>query len=534
MDRRQFMRQTVGVAGAVSALGAPSARSQQNPSSESPDSSNRPNILFIMTDQQRWDCLGANGNSIIQTPNLDRLAERSANFTHPFVQAPVCVPSRACIFTGRYAHAHKNRVNYTPLDEDEVLMQRRLQEAGYRTALVGKTHLYYSYPPTPEEAARTGFDIVELQDGAQSTDPWSDYVKWRNERDPQKEIYYRELAAKVESLKRTLPPGTNPFRAAVDERYTDTTWTGTRTRERLRELARGEKPFFLFSSFWKPHSPFEVPVPFDSLYNDVDIPLPKIETIEEMRRLPLPVQKLALRGSNPPYGMDREELQWIYRSYYGSIAHIDREVGLILDTLDETGQADNTVVVFASDHGDQLLEHGIMGKNVFFEGSIRVPLTISFPSKITPGKYDDPIESIDLLPTLFELIGLPEPYACQGRTLMPLIGESEKEYRPREAVFSENVIPEIFGSTFQFEKDKGVKGIRHPDAKMVRTKRWKFNYYPEGFAELYDLENDPNEQRNLADDAAYKTVKEEMRERLLHWLTTSTETDQIAPKWLLT
>jgi arylsulfatase A-like enzyme len=302
----------------------------------------------------------------------------------------------------------------------------------------------------------------------------------------------------------------------------------------LRELARGEKPFFLFSSFWKPHSPFEVPVPFDSLYNDVDIPLPKIETIEEMRRLPLPVQKLALRGSNPPYGMDREELQWIYRSYYGSIAHIDREVGLILDTLDETGQADNTVVVFASDHGDQLLEHGIMGKNVFFEGSIRVPLTISFPSKITPGKYDDPIESIDLLPTLFELIGLPEPYACQGRTLMPLIGESEKEYRPREAVFSENVIPEIFGSTFQFEKDKGVKGIRHPDAKMVRTKRWKFNYYPEGFAELYDLENDPNEQRNLADDAAYKTVKEEMRERLLHWLTTSTETDQIAPKWLLT
>ena len=526
----------MSAAGAVSALASSSvtAKEETEKQSESSDYPARPNILLIMTDQQRWDCLGVNGNPIIQTPHLDALANRSANFTHPFVQAPVCVPSRACFFTGRYAHAHKNRVNYTRLDEDEVLMQRRLRDAGYRTALIGKTHLYYDYPPTSDEAKRTGFDIVELQDGARSTDPWSDYVRWRNDRDPQKDIYYRDLAANVEGLRNNLPPGTNPFRAAIDEDYTDTTWTGVRTRERLKELAKESQPFFLFSSYWKPHSPFEVPVPFDSLYNDVSIPLPKPESLEDIQRLPLPLQKLILRGKNPPYNMDRERLEWIYRSYYASITHIDREVGRTLQTLEETGQADNTIVVFVSDHGDQLLEHGLMGKNVFFEGSTRVPLMISFPEKIRPGTYDDLVESIDLLPTLFDLCGIPEPDPCHGQSLAPLIGESQRPYQPREAVFSENVIPEVFSRTFHFEKDKGVKGIRHPDAKMVRTKEWKYNYYPEGYEELYDLVNDPVEQRNLAGDSQFGAVKSDMKDRLLHWLITSTETDQIAPRWLIT
>src|SRR4051812_857043 len=154
----------------------------------------RPNILFIMTDQQRWDCIGANGNAIIKTPNLDRLAARGANFTHAFVASPVCVPSRVSFFTGRYAHSHRNRVNYTPLDRSEVLIQARLKEAGYRTASIGKLHYY---PPTTEEAQRTGFDIVELHDGVPFTDRWSDYVKWRQANDPNKEIYYRATAKDI-------------------------------------------------------------------------------------------------------------------------------------------------------------------------------------------------------------------------------------------------------------------------------------------------------------------------------------------------
>ena len=525
MKRREFLQQSISIAAATGI----SSRSVS--AGENAARSRLPNILFIMTDQQRSDCMGANGNPIIQTPNLDRLAEQSANFSHAFVQAPVCTPSRVCYFTGRYAHSHRNRVNYTPLDESEILMPARLKQAGYRTGIVGKSHIYYQYPPTPYEAKRTGFDIVELHDGAHSTDPWSAYVQWRNERDAMRDKYnYRALARNVADLS----SGANPYRAAIDELFTDTTWTGLRTRHHLSEMAKSGQPFFLFSSFWKPHSPYEVPVPFDSLYDDMKIPLPKRETLESIHQLPLPLQKLILRGKKPPYDTDPETLEWIYRSYYGSITHIDREVGAILETLEQTGLADNTIVVFASDHGDQMLEHGLFGKNCFFEASIRIPFLIRYPGRIRPGNYDALAESIDLLPTVFELMGLPEPYSCQGRSLVPLISGADRQYDEREAVFSENIIPEVFGiDNFRFDKGKGIKGIRHPDAKMVRTRKWKYNYYPEGYAELYDLENDPLEQRNLAGDAQYKSTVDEMKGRILDWLINSVETDQIAPTWLV-
>ena len=484
----------------------------------------RPNILWVMTDQQRWDTLAANGNPLIRTPNLDRLAAEGANFTHMFVQAPVCVPSRVSFFTGRYPHSHRNRVNYTPLSRSEVLIQSRLREAGYTTASIGKLHYW---PPNAVEARRTGFDHVELHDGVSNLDRFSDYAKWRNANDPQAEAFhYRAVADDI-------TPGSNPFRAMIDDEFTDTTWVGRRTRQRLKELAKAEKPFFLFASFWKPHSPFETCVPFDRMYDNADIPLPEPCTLDDIKQLPLPLQKLILRGE-PRYDMSAERLRWIYRSYYGAISHIDREVGLILATLKELGQAENTIVVFTSDHGDQLLEHGLMGKNCFFEASVRVPLMIRFPGRVRPGQYDELVESVDVLPTLFELAGLPEPYECQGRSLAPLISETDREYVARDAVFCENVIPEVITSStwdFRFEKGRGIKGVRHPDAKMVRTRQWKYNYYPAGYAELYDLTNDPHEMRNLHDVAEFRDIEQELKNRLLHWLVTADEADQIATQW---
>ena len=489
------------------------------------DTSKKPNIVFIMTDQQRWDCIGANGNTIIRTPNLDRLAATGANFTHAFVQAPVCVPSRVSFFTGRYPHSHRNRVNYTPLDRREVLMQQRFKDAGYRTVSIGKLHLH---PPTVEEALRTGFDEVELHDGVPSLNRYSDYAKWRQANDPQaSQTSYRAVATEI-------PDGENPYRQAIDERYTDTTWVGERTRHHIRQLANSDSPFFLFCSFWKPHSPFEVPVPFDAMYNDVDIPLPKQQTLADIRRLPLPLRLLILRG-RPVYDTDRERLQWMYRSYYGAISHIDREIGLIVKSLQQAGLDNNTIIVFSSDHGDQMLEHGLMGKNCFFDSSVRVPLVFWFPDRVRPGHHHHLVESVDVLPTLFELCQLPEPTANQGHSLVPLISDGGSGYRQREAVFAENVIPEVITSgrlDFQFVKGQGIKGVRHPDAKMVRTRRWKYNYYPEGYAELYDLKSDPGEMHNLAGSPAHEDVERDMKDRLLHWLVTADESDQIAPRWL--
>ena len=162
MNRRKFLQ-------AGSVLMAPKL------AASSPDGG-RPNILIIFVDQLRFDCLGANGNRIIKTPNLDRLAGGAANFTHAYVQAAVCVPSRISYLTGRYPHSHKNRVNYTPCDPNEIMMQRMLREFGYQTGSVGKLHFY---PPTVENARSTGFDRVYLDDGVVNTDPYSDYIRWR-------------------------------------------------------------------------------------------------------------------------------------------------------------------------------------------------------------------------------------------------------------------------------------------------------------------------------------------------------------------
>ena len=484
----------------------------------------RPNILFIMTDQHRFDCLGANGNTLIRTPNLDRLAARSANLQNAFVQAPVCVPSRVTWFTGRYPHSHRNRVNYTPLTKAEVLMQKRLQQAGYATAAVGKLHLY---PADQQEAKHSGFDRVALHDGAGITDPFSDYVRWRRANDPRRDTPYRAYAEDIGS-------GENPFRSAIADEFTDTTWTGMKAREFLQDLASGKKPFFLFVSFWKPHSPYEVPVPFASLYDDVEIPMPEVMSRDEIGRLPLPVQKMILRSE--VYDMDRERLQWMYRSYYGSITHVDREVGSILDVLEKSGRSKDTIIIFSSDHGDQLLDHGMVGKNVFFETSIRVPFLFSFPGRVCPGDYHQLIETTDLLPTLFELAEVAVAPHTQGRSFARLIADAGSPYQERQYVFSENIMPEVItGGRFDyhFEKGKGVGGVRHPDAKMVRSQRWKLNYYPGNGGELYDLQNDPGEQRNLYRDEAHQPLVQQLKEKILDWMITSDETEQIAERWRL-
>ncbi|MBI4908390.1 MAG: sulfatase-like hydrolase/transferase [Acidobacteria bacterium] len=473
-------------------------------------STQRPNVLWIMTDQQRFDCLGANGNRILRTPNLDKLAARSANYQLAFVQSPVCVPSRVSYFTARYPHSHKNRVNYTPLDSREVLGQQIFHDAGYQTGVVGKLHYW---PPTAEHARSLGWDRVRLDDGIGGTDAYSDYV----------------ATVKRKNYHATAPlPGKNPFRGAAPYNETPTGWTAAEAKKMLRELAGGEKPFFQYISFFKPHAPYTVPEPFDSMYDDAQIPLPRQMTLEEIQRLPLPLQKLILRGRQPAYNMDRTRLQWIYRSYYASVSMIDREVGEILDVLQMSGKADNTIVVFSTDHGDQLLEHGLEGKNLFFEASVRVPFLISYRPRIAAGKRDQFAEMVDVMPTLLDICGLPARTSMQGRSLVSAA--------PREFAFSENIIPEVItGGTLEmpYVPGKGVAGVRHPDAKMIRGRRWKFNYYPGNGGELYDLANDPHEERNLYSEPAHQGAVREYKDRLLDFLITADETDQIAPRWKL-
>ncbi len=471
----------------------------------------RPNVLMIMFDQWRFDCLGANGNGLIRTPNLDKLAARATRFTKTFVQAPVCVPSRISYFTGRYPHCHKNRVNYTPYRGEAPMLQALLQKAGYRTGSVGKLHFM---PPTAAAARATGFDRVQLDDGIPRTDRYSDYVAWRKANDPLAGACHYNDTVKGQG---------NPFRARIDRAYTPTAWTGLETRRMLRELAGAAEPFFLFSSFFKPHAPYTVPAPFDAMYNDVSIPLPRAVDMAYIRSLPAPVQRMILRFK-PAFDTDRGLLEWMWRSYYAGVTMLDEEVGLILAELEKTGKAENTVVLALSDHGDQMLEHGLFGKNVFFEDSVRVPMLIHAPGRMAAGVREELTEAIDVMPTILDLCGVAVPKTVQGRSLLRGGG--------REMVFCENIMPEVItnGDTgYPYVPGKGVDGIRHPDAKMVRTGRWKLNYYPGNGGELYDLDADPGEWRNLWASEPGRVA--ELKGALLDWLATADENDQIAERW---
>ena len=476
------------------------------------------NVLFIMADQLRYDCLGCNGNAAIKTPSIDRLAAQSANFSSFFVQAPVCVPSRQTFFSGLYPHSHKNRVNYTSMDSSITLMQRWFQLAGYSTAFAGKLHYF---PPTREYALSTGFDFGLLHDGTPPTDKYSDYAAWLGEQGA------LPSGGDYRACRTDRP---NPHTAVIEDQYHETTWCGEQSRALLRRLSGGERPFFLFSSYWKPHSPFEVPEPWASMYNDTEITPPRKVSADYIESLPPGLKLFALRDGGR--ALSDEALAWQYRAYYGAISQIDREVGLTLGLLDELGLAGNTIVIFCSDHGDVLREHGMTGKNTFFDSAVHAPFMMRCPGAINAGRYEQLTESTDVLESLFSLCGLETPYCSQGRDFSGLISDSGRPYEEREYVFAENIIPEVItgNKDFYFVKNRGIKGIRHPDAKMVRSRRWKFNYYADG-EELYDLQNDPGEMVNLAGDPRFAAVKGKLKDALLRWLVTADEAEQIAPSW---
>ena len=278
-----------------------------------------PNILFIMTDQQRYDCVGANGNTLIKTPNIDKLAVDSANFSSFYVQAPVCVPSRQTFFTGRYPRCHKNRVNYTAMNSDVKLMQKYLQESGYKTGFTGKLHYY---PLTRAYALSTGFDYGLIHDAGPNLEH-SDYVKW---------LRQNNITGNFRAAVESDNPNFNPYTAKLDDKFHETTWCGMETRNMLEKLAQENEPFFLFSSYWKPHSSFEIPEPWASMYNNTSIKLPRRVNDDFMNNLPPGLREFAMREKKKHYETDEQKILWQYRSYYGAISQIDREVGLTLDS----------------------------------------------------------------------------------------------------------------------------------------------------------------------------------------------------------
>ncbi len=531
-------------------------------------SDTRPNFLIMCTDQMRADHMGCGGNPAIRTPRLDALATQGVHLSRAYVNNPLCMPGRATLFTGLTPRGHRVRTNAIPLDPSFPTVPGALAEADYRTASIGKIHLsifgygqhpdIVSLPPDrfPEmiehwkmgriERVPTpyyGLQHVEITVG-HGTEVYGDYAQWLKHKHP-------EQWARL----RSAPMGPSPLgaegcgRYPVEERYHHTAYVADRTIAYLHQH-QGDRPFYLMCSFPDPHHPYLPPQPWDRMYSPEEVippvnceseadavypqdgrhPADRRHVLDELAPFFRAIYErpLLLSGRSRPTKMPQAHRLEILAYTYGMVSLIDHHVGRVLDVLDELGLTENTVVVFLSDHGDMMGDHGLLNKGPFhFEGLLRVPMIWRWPGRFQPRSSPALASLLDVPSTILELAGVPipeglsspeapqQPPAWPGRSLVPLLtGQTD-------AVQDSVVV----------ENDEDYLGLR---LRTLVTPTHKITTYtghrgPEPYGELFDLANDPHELHNLWDNPPRATLRRELIERLHHRLT---ETDIALPRRL--
>jgi arylsulfatase len=459
----------------------------------------RPNILWICTDQQRWDTLGCYGNDRVATPRIDGLAASSTLFEGAYCQSPICTPSRGSFLTGRYPRTCRSRQNGADIPADEVLVTRLFHDAGYACGLSGKLHLSTCNPTVCHGSERRiddGYDVFHW-----SHDPEDLWIA--NE-------YHQWVRGKGREVKRPASAHSQWVRDGAPEEDHHTTFCAEKAVEFMRSAGRLGKPWLFSVNIFDPHHAFDPPAQYLERYlrRLDDIPLPPY-TPGELDDKPV-YQRIDHQGAYghkaglPWDGMSARDHRVVRAAYWAMCDLIDVQVGRMLDELDRTGQRENTIVVFMSDHGEMLGDHGIYLKGpYFYEPAVRVPLVISWPGRIAPRRSPALVELADIAQTLLDAAGLPHHPGMQGRSLWPLLSGSAPADRHRDDVYSEyyNAMP----------------WHRDPTAQMtmVRTDRHKIVVdHGNSTGELYDLEADPAETRNLWSSPRHRDLKGEMLLRL--------------------
>ena len=452
-----------------------------DPNALAPSRSRRtaPNIVFIMTDDQRYDALSSAGNTILRTPSIDRIATEGMRFTEAFVTNALCGPSRASVLTGLYSHAHgvitngggPQYYNQPGLRPEQTTFVDLLRGAGYYTALIGKWHL---------RSEPRGFDR------------WVVFPGQGVYEDP-------EMIANGTRLK---------LRGHADDIVGDQGLLFLRDRPR-------DQPFCLLYQFKSPHRAWVPAARFARTNEDVEIPLPR--TFEDklagrpdaLRRAEMAIADMpdfrdrGVDPALPPDERKRLNLQHLVKNYYRVLLSVDENVGRLLEALDRGGLAENTIVVYTSDNGFFLGEHGLFDKRLMYEPSIRVPMLIRFPARVRGGVVDRShmTLNIDVAPTLLELAGVSVPGWMHGRSMAPILsGQTAPPWR--DAFLYEY---------YEYPAEHCVRKHRG-----VRTSRWKLMHFweqPEEW-ELYDLASDPDEVNNLAGRREHARTMRELRARM--------------------
>ena len=458
----------------------------------------RPNVLWICSDQQRWDTLGCYGNRWVSTPHIDNLAAGGMLFDHCYSQSPVCTPSRSSFLTGRYPRTTRCRQNGQDIPEDEVLVTRLLADAGYICGLAGKLHLSACNPSVTETMERRiddGYREFHWSHDTQPVWPTNAYQLWLKEKGV---TYEQRPHPDCEYI--TLGPSAENHQ---------TTWCAERAVEFMEARSKEDAPWLFSVNIFDPHHAFDAPEEYLQRYMDVldDIPLPNYVEGELANKPPLQGydHEYAYHRYGLPYPqMTDRDHRMVRASYWAMCDLIDEQVGRMLKTLHRTGQQDNTIVIFTSDHGEMLGDHGIYLKGpYFYEPAVHVPLIISSPGLIAPQTSTALVELTDLAQTLLDAAGLPHHPGMQGQSLWPMLHDGADPSRHRHDVYCEYYA--------------AMSWHQNPSAQttMVRTAGHKLTVdHANKAGELYDLHADPNETHNLWHDPAHMEVKVEMLTRL--------------------
>ena len=472
----------------------------------------RPNILVIMTDQQRATASHLYGNTFCQTPSMERLAADGVLFENAITPHPLCVPARISFWTSQFPHSHGGRRNQTLMPADAEHAWQLWKEAGYTTGLIGKNHCFQ------REEDLALFDVWNaFTHGGRDEGPQTRGMDWFRPEEGR-----RKVAAEHRQLAHQNPR----FSYGTSELPLEDHSTGLIAGQTTRFLEKHQdQPFALWVSFPDPHEPWLCPAEYAALFPPTAIDLPPWRDDEfDDERAPernrALYQMLGVRRDSP------EDLYGVMASYFGMVRFIDDALGQILDKLDELGLREQTIVVFCSDHGDFMGEHAMQCKGgVFYDSLTRVPLIVSWPGQVAAGVRDQSMANlIDVVPTLLHLQGLEQPRSMHG---MPL--PTATTAAPRDATFSEygsggplftmadlEKLPQPYGrktliDTLQWREAAGR-------CKMVRTREWKYVHDPMGDRdELYDLVADPNELVNVIDEEQHRDALADMRLRLADW-----------------
>jgi len=483
------------------------------------------NVLFIMTDQQRWDYIGRMGLTAVETPALDALAAKGVTFKYSYCQSPICGASRMCTYTGRYMTTHGANWNNIPLDVSEWTIGDYLRPLGVRTTLVGKTHM----TADDEGLARLqidkkselgvllsecGFEPFERDDGlhpAPRLDPNLRYNAWLRDKGYAGENPWEEWANSAEGPNGEVLSGWqmrhSPLPARVHRDHSETAYMTGRAMDFIEDA--GDTPWLMHLSYIKPHWPYIAPAPYHALYSANHVMAANKMAAE--RENPHPVHAAFMQHEDSVEFSREAVRQAVIPAYMGLIREIDDWLGKLFQFMEARGLMDNTMIVFTSDHGDYLGDHWLGEKELMHEESVRVPLIIYDPdarADATRGTIDERLtESIDLASTFLDVLGgQDDGQRLEGRSLMPLIRDGGIVENWRETVVAE--------TDFAMRDAAKRLGLAPAEARgyMIASRSWKYLLWEKYPPQLFNLEEDPAEQMDLAGKGL--AAEKEVHERL--------------------